>query len=122
MAELARDDDNRSVLDIWVELFNYEVDAVFWSDELARATVPLLVKIYVEPVLPIGELVAGAAASGGRRSSVGADNGRAAAGMDCGRRSARRASSCWRRREFACAIASLVWPGPQGSSTPLESG
>jgi hypothetical protein len=64
LAELARDDDNRSVLDIWAELFDHEVDEVFWSDELARATVPLLVKIYVEPVLPIGELVAGAAASG----------------------------------------------------------
>jgi hypothetical protein len=65
LADLARDDDDRSVLDIWAELFDHEVDAVFWSDELARATVPLLVKVYVEPVLlPIGELVAGAAASG----------------------------------------------------------
>jgi hypothetical protein len=63
LAELARDDDH-SVLDIWAMLFDHEVDAVFWSDELARATVPLLIKVYVEPVLPIGELVAGGASSG----------------------------------------------------------
>jgi hypothetical protein len=62
LAELAWDGD-RSVLDIWTELFDQEVDAVFWSDDLARATVPLLVKTYVEPVVPIGELVTDAAAA-----------------------------------------------------------
>lgn len=68
--DLARDDD-RSVVDIWAELFEQEVDAVFWSDDLARATVPLLVKTCVEPVLPTGELVTDAAAATTSRTGFG---------------------------------------------------